>query len=314
MTQPHKTKKVEEELERVLGRENIPDPAGVMIDLCATKYTYHLPLDKQIMFQSFAELFKQREITRTSVESRIRKKRVKNWFTDLSDINQIQREKILNISNMLSELTDLRMEMRFTWMEALYYNELFLREIAKRFSLRLEDLRKYDLHEVETLLKKETKMSQDMLNRRKQGFAKILKNKEITTLNGEVAIKEFKSEEKNTSKKELTGSVASKGGGTVQGKVIILSYKRSSEHATKIAAMQKGQILISEMTRPNIVLACEKAAAIVTDEGGILCHAAIVSRELGIPCLVGTGEATEIFKDGDLVEVNIEQKTIKIVK
>jgi pyruvate,water dikinase len=58
------------------------------------------------------------------------------------------------------------------------------------------------------------------------------------------------------------------------------------------------------MTRPDYVPAMKKAAAIVTNEGGITCHAAIVSRELGIPCIIGTKIATEVFKDGDVVEVN----------
>ena len=68
--------------------------------------------------------------------------------------------------------------------------------------------------------------------------------------------------------------------------------------------MQQGDILISSMTRPELVPAMKKAAAIVTDEGGITSHAAIVSRELGIPCVVGTKIATKVFKDNDFIEVN----------
>lgn len=55
-------------------------------------------------------------------------------------------------------------------------------------------------------------------------------------------------------------------------------------------------------------------AAIVTDEGGMLSHAAIVSRELNIPSIVGTGNATQIFKDGDLVEVDANKGIVKIIK
>lgn len=57
----------------------------------------------------------------------------------------------------------------------------------------------------------------------------------------------------------------------------------------------------------------KKAAAIITDEGGITCHAAIVSRELNIPCIIGTKVATKILKDGDLVEVNAEKGVVKII-
>jgi len=68
---------------------------------------------------------------------------------------------------------------------------------------------------------------------------------------------------------------------------------------------------VTEMTRPNIILACERAGAIVTDEGGILCHAAIVSRELGVPCVIGTKEATSCFKDGDYVEVDANDGKVR---
>ncbi len=57
-----------------------------------------------------------------------------------------------------------------------------------------------------------------------------------------------------------------------------------------------------------------KAKAIVTDEGGVTCHAAIVSRELKIPCIVGTKIATRVLKDGDLVEVDADKAVIKILK
>ena len=57
------------------------------------------------------------------------------------------------------------------------------------------------------------------------------------------------------------------------------------------------------MTRPEFVPIMKKAAAIVTDEGGITCHAAIISRELGVPCVVGTKIATKVLKDNDFVEI-----------
>jgi pyruvate,water dikinase len=58
----------------------------------------------------------------------------------------------------------------------------------------------------------------------------------------------------------------------------------------------------------------KKAAAIVTDEGGITCHAAIVSRELGVPCITGTQVATKTLKDGDLIDVNADHGLVKIIK
>jgi pyruvate,water dikinase len=66
----------------------------------------------------------------------------------------------------------------------------------------------------------------------------------------------------------------------------------------------EGEVLVTHMTAPDWVPLMRKAAAIVTDSGGMTCHAAIVSRELGIPCVVGTAEATKVLRDGELVTVD----------
>ncbi len=68
--------------------------------------------------------------------------------------------------------------------------------------------------------------------------------------------------------------------------------------------VREGDVLVTTMTTPDMVPAMQRAAAIVTDEGGMTCHAAIVSRELGIPAVVGTGNATKVLKDGDIVTVD----------
>ena len=94
----------------------------------------------------------------------------------------------------------------------------------------------------------------------------------------------------------LKGATASLG--IASGKVIII-YK-----AEEIDKVEAGDILVTEMTNPNFVPAMKKAGAILTDTGGRTSHAAIVSRELGIPCIVGTGNATTTLKNGDIVTVN----------
>jgi len=65
------------------------------------------------------------------------------------------------------------------------------------------------------------------------------------------------------------------------------------------------------MTTPYFNQALKKASAIVTDEGGVTCHAAIFARELGIPCIVGTKVATQVLKDGDKVEVDANKGIVK---
>ena len=75
-----------------------------------------------------------------------------------------------------------------------------------------------------------------------------------------------------------------------------------------------GDILVTGMTRPEFVPLMKRSAAIITDEGGITCHAAIISRELGIPCIIGTKVATQVLKDGDMVEVDADKGIVRILK
>jgi pyruvate,water dikinase len=75
--------------------------------------------------------------------------------------------------------------------------------------------------------------------------------------------------------------------------------------------LNDGEVLVTHMTAPDWVPLMRRAAAIVTDSGGMTCHAAIVSRELGIPCVVGTAEATERLRDGEIVTVDATNGEIR---
>jgi pyruvate, water dikinase len=77
--------------------------------------------------------------------------------------------------------------------------------------------------------------------------------------------------------------------------------------------MVSGDVLVTGMTRPEFVPLMKLASAIVTDEGGITCHAAIVSRELGKPCVIGTKNATKVLRDGMLIEVDAEKGIVRII-
>lgn len=82
----------------------------------------------------------------------------------------------------------------------------------------------------------------------------------------------------------------------------------------ELSKIEKNDILISPMTIPEMVPVFGKIAGIVTDEGGMTCHAAIVSREHKIPCVVGTTIATKMIQDGDLIEVDATAGEVRILK
>lgn len=110
-------------------------------------------------------------------------------------------------------------------------------------------------------------------------------------------------EEKPKAFNQVTGQIAKKG--LVQGKVRVLNFKK------EIPLLKKGEILVTSMTTPDYLPAMYNAVGFVTDEGGITCHAAIVARELGKPCVIGTKFATQIFKTGDMVELDANKGIVK---
>lgn len=77
---------------------------------------------------------------------------------------------------------------------------------------------------------------------------------------------------------------------------------------------QTGDIIVSINTNPSLLPMLTKCKAIVTNDGGLLCHAAIISREMNIPCIIGTKIATKAFKDGDIVEVDANKGIVRKIK
>lgn len=104
----------------------------------------------------------------------------------------------------------------------------------------------------------------------------------------------------------VKGQIAYKGRVTGVARVVL------DPHDDK--GFKKGDILVTSMTRPEFVHIMKQAGAVITDEGGITCHAAIISRELHIPCITGTKIATRVLKDGDMVEVDAGKGIVKKIK
>ena len=105
---------------------------------------------------------------------------------------------------------------------------------------------------------------------------------------------------------EMEGTCACPG--IVKGIVKVINQPEEMEK------MEERNIMVAHTTFPSLVPAMKKASAIVTDDGGITCHAAIVARELKTPCVVGTKIATKALKDGDEIEVDAEKGVVKIIK
>ncbi|MBI2445294.1 hypothetical protein HYV43_02800 [Candidatus Micrarchaeota archaeon] len=181
-----------------------------------------------------------------------------------------------------------------------YCLEPFLKEATKRLGLTLRQVRRFTPDELIAALKA-GKADADELNRRWHGHVYHVQGKDVRILTGKQA-EEFMEKldvEKpaaDADVRELFGDCACPGfaKGTV----------RRIERPADMPKMHKGDVLVAHATNPDIVPAMKQASAIVTDMGGITCHAAIVSRELKIPCVIGTKVATSVLQDGQAVEVD----------
>jgi len=182
------------------------------------------------------------------------------------------------------------------------------KEIGKRVNRDFHDFFNLLADEIRDVLIHKTDYSKQIAERKK-GFGFFIENDKCFVLSGK-ELEEYKAknikEEIDKSIKEIKGKMAC--AGYAKGKVKILSSKY------EINKVEKGDILVASMTTPDLIPAMEKAAAFVTDEGGILCHAAIISREMEKPCIIGTNIATKVLKDGDIVEVDADNAIVKIIK
>lgn len=158
---------------------------------------------------------------------------------------------------------------------------------------------KFSDMEIEEWFKNKSIPAKSILEKRMQGYVLHLKN-------GKIFLSFSTKKPKNKSisdTKILKGKAAYKG--KVTGKVKLVF------EAADIRKIEKGDILIAKMARPEMIVGLEKAAGFVTDQGGMLSHAAIVAREMKKPCIIGTKIATRVLKDGDLIEVNANIEIVK---
>ena len=192
------------------------------------------------------------------------------------------------------------------WFYGCYIMEKIHKEIAKRLNLSLKQVRFLAYWEVEPALKKDN-FSEKILNDRityTVYYQKGLKGKIYSGKRAKIFLSKLHIEkEKIIPMNELVGTCACPG--SVKGTVKIVNQP------DEMAKMNKGDIMVAHTTFPSLVPAMRKASAIVTDDGGITCHAAIVARELKTPCVVGTKIATKVLHDGDRVEVDADKGIVK---
>ncbi|MBU1036766.1 hypothetical protein KKF32_01865 [Patescibacteria group bacterium] len=189
-----------------------------------------------------------------------------------------------------------------------YAAEKLFKEVGRRSNLTLEQLKFLTFPEYKEILLKGKDYAIRANERMKYSIHFANKGKTIF-FHGKDAKKIrkklhfIKEGGRITKQNELKGNPAYPG--KVIGKVKIINTVQ------EMMKMHRSDVLVSHMTNPDIVPVMKQASAIITDLGGITCHAAIISRELKIPCIIGTKIATQMLKDGDKVEVDANKGIVK---
>jgi phosphohistidine swiveling domain-containing protein len=245
------------------------------------------------------------EIKQMDAEKLVKEKSFKIWRAKLSPV----QKKIVDFCQIVMHVRDERKNhfakgITTTWRiaekifktagvdEKLIENVIPLEELTKG-SAYISTIKK-------TLIKREKGYAVYVPYKGKKQIAYNNLVQEYKTINKYI----IEEEEKNT--QEIKGQIGNKG--------IARGIVRIVKSPVHFHLFKNNEILVTGMTRPEYVPLMRKAKAVITDEGGITCHAAIVSRELNKPCIIGTRFATRVLHDGDLVEADANQGIVRILK
>ena len=242
---------------------------------------------------------------------------------------QIEAHKLSDIANQKSSLikglklseaiqrTSQLIDFSVSWqddrkgkiLETIALVDRMFKELSKRTSIPVNLLHQLLPADLETIGSTDDlrAMEQELRTRKNGMFLIVDRHGEHSAIgyDFETLMPEYQKYHLQQEQKDFRGTTANRG--TATGRVVICRGVESLNN------VQLGDIIVASMTRPEFMPALKKASAIVTDEGGVTCHAAIVSRELGIPAVIGTKIATKILKDGDIIEVRANHGLVKIL-
>lgn len=221
-------------------------------------------------------------------------------------------QEIQDLTALLAELGHWRLELRLAWTATFHFLRDILKFIADKRDVPYDVLVNFTVDEIVNSLKDRKKGFNDADNRAK-AYLYLIRNLKVNLYIGAEALEKKKQllpDSDLSGVEEFKGNVACQG--KVRGKVFVFHWGEK-DFNKRIYQMPKGAILVAGQTRPILMPAIRIASAIVTDEGGIMSHAAIVSRELNIPCVIGSKIATKVLRDGDEIEVDAEKGVIKIL-
>lgn len=266
---------------------------------------------KEILQKVDMYLFKIKELEQKTKQIKETRDKIKKIQDEIFKSSILSRATV-RLSQFVSEANFQKDNIRLNLNHYCHFGlKKLFKEIARRFKIAENEVCCLSPEDITEFLKSGEVSGgmKKIIKLRKRAYYFLIQDGKVRKAIGEEAlnlINKFSKQEK-LSAEEINGQVAY--GGKVKGNVLIaLKVEDIDERVVE------NKILVVPMTTPEFVPFLPKVKAIITDEGGITCHAAIVSREMRKPCIIGTKIATKVLKDGDLVEVDAEKGVVKLVK
>lgn len=281
------------------------------LDKFTKKYTWinytfdGVPMTAEDFENKIIELNKNKKNTKSQIQKILAEKdKLLKSKKDIIKKYKLDKQTI-RFCKYASEFVYLKFFRKGIFAESYYSVEFLLEVIAKRLQTDIKTIKAMFFGEVKKGLLTGKIEKQNIVKRLKDGWILIYNGQSFDLPKNYLPVvkKNFQHDILDKNAHELKGQTAMSG--SAHGQVRIVNDQED------LNKMQKGDIMVSRSTNPQLLPAMKKAAAIVTDVGGLTCHAAIVARELKIPCLVGTKIATKMLKDGDIVEVDATKGLVK---
>ena len=244
---------------------------------------------------------------------------IQDNLTQYANYNKTMRELRKELSKSMGEDDFKRLEWisRIAWwhdrrkranLVADYYGAKFVEMLSKKHKIPKLLLQFADFHEIRDLIKGK-KLNTEVLESRTKGCSHIyFLNGKFLIFDGDnhKKIREIVFKKQDTENIKMFRGTTASYGTAIQGIVKVVINPKDE-------TINSDEILVTTMTRPEFVPIMKKARAIITDDGGITSHAAVISRELGVPCIVGTRIGTQVLRTGDLIEIKPNHGLITIL-
>lgn len=273
---------------------------GVLIFNYKAKRNYTLA-DYQDKFYKGLNVNTDKEIEKIKKEGEQKKKQINRVISKFKKYPQILRHikwfrKMITYRNRDAEY----------YFVFFYHCQVLFDEISRRLKIAGDDIFLLGKEEIVGGLKGKVDVGRIVNERREKGFTIKGVGGSVKVLTG-VKKEDWYENEYGETPDFFRGSTASSGKAIGKVKIIIDARREGGK-------FKKGEILVTATTKPEFVPLMKLSVAIITDEGGIVSHAAILARELKKPCVIGTKIATKVLKDGDLVELDADKGVVTILK